>query len=340
MKIDIASMTYEELTAFVIDRGLPKYRAEQIFRNIAKAKPIGQMTDLSKELREELAESCSDTTLKLIQTLKSSDGTEKYLFELEDGNVIESVLMKYNHGNSVCISSQVGCAMGCKFCASSLMGKNRNLTAGEMLMQVAAVNSIAGISNIVIMGIGEPFDNYDNFISFLKNVNDSRGLNIGQRHISVSTCGIVDKIIEFAKLGMGVTLSVSLHAPDNETRNQLMPINKAYPVETLIDACRFFIEKTGRRISFEYTLVKGINDSEIHAKKLADLLRGLICHINLIPVNHVEERGLYAPGEKTIHMFQTKLENSGYTVTVRRTLGSDINASCGQLRYKYISNYD
>lgn len=340
MSYDYASLSYDELTQTCLDLGLPKYRAAQIFRNISRAVPLSEMTDLSKSLRESLAEKGSLFIPAAEDRLISSDGTEKFLFRLEDGNLIETVIMKYKHGNSVCISSQVGCLMGCKFCASTLRGKVRDLTAGEMLMQVAVANKAVGVSNIVIMGIGEPLDNYDNVIRFLQNVNDEHGLNIGARHISLSTCGLTDRIDALADDVGQITLSVSLHAPDNETRDVLMPVNKAYPLEKLIPSCRKWLEKTGRRISFEYTLVKGINDSSAHAEKLAALLHGMLCHINLIPVNHVEERGLYPPSEKTIENFKSVLENKNMTVTVRRTLGGDINASCGQLRYRHIKNED
>lgn len=340
MSYDYASLSFDELTQTCLEMGLPKYRATQIFRNISRAIPLSEMTDLSKQLRESLSEKGTLFIPVAEDHLLSADGTEKFLFRLEDGNLIETVIMKYKHGNSVCISSQVGCLMGCKFCASTLRGKVRNLTAGEMLMQVAVANKAVGISNIVIMGIGEPLDNYDNVVKFLRNVNDERGLNIGARHISLSTCGIVDRLDTLADDVGQITLSVSLHAPDNATRDMLMPVNKAYPLELLIPSCRRWIEKTGRRISFEYTLVKGINDTPAHAEKLAALLRGMLCHVNLIPVNHVEERGLFPPSEKTIDSFRSVLENKNMTVTVRRTLGGDINASCGQLRYRRIKNDD
>ncbi len=336
MNYDYASMTYEELEEYFLSSGMPKYRAGQLFRNISRAIAIEDMSDISKDLRRRLSEEGTETSLELVDLLKSEDGTEKYLFRLKDGNLIETVLMRYKHGNSVCISSQVGCAMGCKFCASTLCGKERNLTAGEMLLQVARVNADAGISNIVIMGIGEPLDNFDNLLRFLKNVNDSRGLNIGQRHISVSTCGIVDKIDRLSSEGYGITLSVSLHGPDNETRDKLMPVNKAFPIEKLIPACKRYLAATNRRISFEYTLVEGINDTDSHAYKLAALLKGMLCHINLIPVNHVEERGMFPPSEKVVNRFKNILESKGMNATVRRTLGGDIDASCGQLRHRHL----
>lgn len=340
MNYDYASLSYDELKHVCLEFGLPQYRATQIFRNISRAIPICEMTDLSKALRESLSEKGSLFIPVIEDRLFSSDGTEKFLFRLEDGNLIETVIMKYKHGNSVCISSQVGCLMGCKFCASTLCGKIRNLTAGEMLMQVAVANKAVGISNIVIMGIGEPLDNYDNVVAFLRNVNDEHGLNIGARHISLSTCGLVNRIDTLAADVGQITLSVSLHAPDNETRDILMPVNKTYPLEKLIPSCKRWIEITGRRISFEYTLVKGINDSVAHAEKLADLLHGMLCHVNLIPVNHVEERGLFPPCDKVIDKFKSVLEKENMTVTVRRTLGGDINASCGQLRYRHIKKED
>lgn len=326
-------MTFEELSDFIAEQNEASYRAEQLFKNYAAGLTLSQMTDIGKKLKEKLAP-FEFSSLTEAEKFTDPDGTVKYLFRLCDGNYIETVLMRYKHGNSVCISSQVGCRMGCRFCASTLKGKVRNLTAGEMLLQVAAVNRLDKVSNIVIMGVGEPLDNYENLLRFLKNVNDPRGLNIGQRHISVSTCGLVDKIRDLAEKKFQITLSVSLHAPTDEIRNRLMPINAKYNVETLLSACRDYISLTGRRISFEYTLVKGVNDSLSAAETLAKKLRGMLCHVNLIPVNYVNERGLFPSDRHTVNMFRDKLISMGINATVRRTLGGEINASCGQLRYR------
>ncbi len=330
---DLVSLSYEELSDFIKEQGEASYRAEQIFRNYASGFSLSEMTDIGKNLKEKLS-LYENSAIEEVKKLIDRDGTEKYLFRLRDGNYIETVLMRYKHGNSVCISSQVGCRMGCRFCASTLKGKIRNLSAGEMLMQVSVVNRDNKVSNIVIMGVGEPLDNYDNLLRFLKNVNDPRGMNIGQRHISVSTCGLVDKIKALAEKKFQITLSVSLHAPDNETRNKLMPVNLKYGVEEVLDACRYYISRTGRRISFEYTLIKGVNDGVEQAETLGRKLKGMLCHVNLIPVNYVSERGLFPSDKKTIDAFRDKLLAMKINTTVRRTLGGEINASCGQLRYQ------
>ena len=330
---DLVSLSYEELSDFIKEQGEASYRAEQIFRNYAFGLSLSEMTDIGKNLKEKLS-LYENSAIEEVKRLISRDGTEKYLFRLRDGNYIETVLMRYKHGNSVCISSQVGCRMGCRFCASTLKGKIRNLSAGEMLMQVSVVNRSNKVSSIVIMGVGEPLDNYDNLLRFLKNVNDPRGMNIGQRHISVSTCGLVDKIKALAEEKFQITLSVSLHAPDNETRNKLMPVNLKYGVEEVLDACRYYISRTGRRISFEYTLIKGVNDGVEQAETLGRKLKGMLCHVNLIPVNYVSERGLFPSDKKTIGAFRDKLLAMKINTTVRRTLGGEINASCGQLRYQ------
>ena len=330
---DLVSLSYEELSDFIKEQGEASYRAEQIFRNYAFGLSLSEMTDIGKNLKEKLSP-YENSTIEEVKRLIDRDGTEKYLFRLRDGNYIETVLMRYKHGNSVCISSQVGCRMGCRFCASTLKGKIRNLSAGEMLMQVSVVNRSNKVSSIVIMGVGEPLDNYDNLLRFLKNVNDPRGMNIGQRHISVSTCGLVDKIKALAEEKFQITLSVSLHAPDNETRNKLMPVNLKYGVEEVLDACRYYISRTGRRISFEYTLIKGVNDGVEQAETLGRKLKGMLCHVNLIPVNYVSERGLFPSDKKTIDAFRDKLLAMKINTTVRRTLGGEINASCGQLRYQ------
>jgi 23S rRNA (adenine2503-C2)-methyltransferase len=335
MKTDLSSLNFNELKNFVSENGLPEYRSEQIFRWISRGvSSFDEMTDLSKSLRETLAEQSYLTVLQTEKKLVSSDGTVKYLFTLADGEHIETVLMNYEHGNSVCISSQVGCRMNCAFCASSLKGLKRNLTAGEMLAQVAAVNREYSVSSVVVMGIGEPMDNYDNLLVFLDNISNPKGLAMSLRHVSVSTCGVVPKINELAKKKLQLTLSVSLHAPDNETRNKIMPVNRKWDIETLIDACRNYTDETKRRISFEYTLIKDVNDSVRHAETLANLLRGMLAHVNLIPVNYVTERGFYPSSSENIRRFFDTLKNRGINVTVRRTLGSDINAACGQLRHK------
>ena len=333
MAVDLASLTLEELTCFIKELGEPSYRAKQLFSNFAAGKNLDGMTDIGKNLKEKLRP-YAFSSVEVSEKLCDSDGTVKYLFRLSDGNYIETVLMRYKHGNSVCISSQVGCRMGCKFCASTLKGKVRDLTAGEMLMQVAFVNKNDKFSNIVIMGVGEPLDNFDNLVRFLENVNNPAGMNIGQRHISVSTCGLVDRIKELAEKDFQITLSVSLHAPNDVIRDRIMPVNHKYRVAELIDACRYYISLTGRRISFEYTLIKGVNDSPACADELAALLHGMLCHVNLIPVNYVSERGLLPSDRHTVDAFCKRLCAKNINTTVRRTLGGEINASCGQLRHK------
>ena len=298
------------------------------------------MTNLSKALREKLKLKAYINNFEIVKKLISKvDGTRKYIFKLYDNDVIESVLMKYSYGFSVCISSQAGCKMGCSFCASTGAGFNRNLSAGEMLDQVLTIkNDIKErIGNVVIMGIGEPLDNYDNLIKFLRLINNKDGLNIGLRHITVSTCGLVPQILELSKENMPITLSVSLHAPDDETRRKIMPINNKYPLDKLIEACKIYTIITNRRITFEYSLIDGVNDSLEHAKKLAILIKGMLCHVNLIPVNTVSNTGYEKSSKETIQMFKDLLERHGIKVTVRRELGSEINAACGQLRRNIIS---
>ena len=336
--VDLKSLTYLELSEFVLELKEPKFRVKQIFSWLSKGVcDFSEMTDLSKETREKLREKSFISKLEIERKLVSKlDGTIKYLFRLDDGNCIETVVMKYNHGFSVCISSQVGCRMGCGFCASTIGGLVRNLTAGEILNQVIFAQKDLGerISNIVMMGIGEPLDNFSNVMTFLENVGDKNGLNIGYRHISISTCGLVPKIYELAKRNLQINLCISLHAPDNETRDKIMPVNKKYRIEELIEACREYIKKTTRRITFEYSLISGVNDGEEEAKKLSQLLSGLLCHVNLIPVNKVEERGFTHGSKKSIYNFCKMLNDRKINATVRRELGSDINASCGQLRRK------
>ena len=340
--INLKDLTYPQLTEFIKEQGESAFRAEQIFSWLYKGvTDLDQMTNLSLKLREKLRQKCFVSCPKIeLKRVSKLDGTIKYLFGLSDGNCIETVVMKYNHGLSVCISTQVGCAMGCKFCASTIDGKVRNLTAGEIIDQIIFAQKDVGerISNIVLMGIGEPFDNFENVLIFLDNVTHKSGLNIGWRHISLSTCGIVPAIKRLADMQTQLNLCISLHSADDETRNKIMPINKKYPIKELIDAAKYYINKTNRRITFEYSLIDGVNDSDEHAQKLAKLLSSMLCHVNLIPVNHVQERDFkksnYASG------FCKKLESLGINATVRRELGSDISASCGQLRRSHNKSAD
>lgn len=332
---DLKSMTPEELSAWCRERGQPAFRGKQIFQWFSRGiRSVDEMTDLPRALREEIAAVGFSAPAVERKQVSRQDGTIKYLWRMADGNCVESVLMRYRHGNSVCISSQVGCAMGCSFCASTLGGKVRNLTAAELLDQVIFTEQDSGapVSNIVLMGIGEPLDNYDNVMRFLRLVNRPEGKNIGMRHISLSTCGLVKGIDRLAEEGLQLTLSVSLHAPDDETRSRLMPVNRAYDVDTLLAACRRYFQKTGRRISYEYALIDGVNDTPRHAALLGEKLAGTIAHVNLIPLNHVEESTLRP--SRRVAAFQRQLEARGITATVRRRLGSDIDASCGQLRRK------
>ena len=334
--VDIGSMTPEELAAWLKEQGEPAFRAKQIFHWLYRGvTSFDEMSDLSKALRQKLAGQCFLTVPKVVRKQVSKlDGTIKYLWELSDGNCIETVLMRYQHGNTVCVSSQVGCRMGCAFCASTIAGRVRDLTPSEMVDQVlfTQLDSGAHISNIVLMGIGEPLDNFDTVMRFLQLVNHPEGLNIGMRHISLSTCGLTGKIDKLAQLGLQLTLSVSLHAPDDETRSQIMPINRSVGVDKLMDTCRRYFKTTGRRISYEYAMIDGVNDSDRQADLLAGLLKGLPGHVNLIPLNDVEESPLKP--SRRVAQFQKRLESHGVTVTVRRRLGSDIDASCGQLRRK------
>ena len=334
--IDIKSMNQEELAAYFKELGEPAFRAKQVFQWMHRGvTSFDEMSNLSKSLREKLKENCRLTypTVERKQ-VSAMDGTIKYLWRLQDGNCIETVLMRYKHGNTVCISCQVGCRMGCAFCASTLGGKIRDLTPSEMLDQVLFTQLDSGepISNIVLMGIGEPLDNYDTVMRFLHLVNHPEGMNIGMRHISLSTCGLVDKIDKLAQLGLQLTLSVSLHAPDDETRSKIMPVNRSVGVEKLMDTCRRYFQTTGRRISYEYAMIDGVNDSDRQADLLASLLKGTPGHVNLIPLNDVAESPLKP--SKRVAAFQKRLESHGVTVTVRRRLGGDIDASCGQLRRK------
>ncbi len=334
--VDIGSMTPEELAAWLKEQGEPAFRAKQIFHWLYRGvTSFDEMSDLSKALRQKLAGQCFLTVPKVARKQVSKlDGTIKYLWELSDGNCIETVLMRYKHGNTVCISCQVGCRMGCAFCASTLAGKVRDLTPAEMIAQVLFTQLDSGepVSNIVLMGIGEPLDNFDTVMKFLTLVNHPEGLNIGMRHISLSTCGLTDKIDKLAQRGLQLTLSVSLHAPDDETRSKIMPVNRSVGVEKLMDTCRRYFQTTGRRISYEYAMIDGVNDSDWQADLLASRLKGTPGHVNLIPLNDVEESPLKP--SRRVAAFQKRLERHGVTVTVRRKLGGDIDASCGQLRRK------
>lgn len=341
IKQDIKSMTIEELKAFVGSLGEKPFRAAQLYEWMHEklASSVDEMTNLSKNFRERLKEECIYTSLKTVEMLESQiDGTRKYLFGLSDGNIIESVLMKYKHGNSVCISSQVGCRMGCRFCASTLDGLTRNLTPAEMLDQVYRIQAFTGerVSNVVVMGSGEPLDNYDNLIRFIRLLSDEKGLHISQRNITVSTCGLVPQIKKLAEEGLSVTLALSLHAPGDEVRRTLMPIANRYSLSEVLPACREYYEKTGRRLTFEYSLVQGVNDNLDEAKKLAALIKDQHGHVNLIPVNPIKERDYKQSGREAIENFKAYLERHGINVTVRREMGRDINGACGQLRKSYM----
>ena len=334
--IDLKSMTLEEMTVALRELGEPAFRGKQVFTWLHKgAATFDEMTNLSKALREKLKENFFITVPTVARKQVSQlDGTIKYLWELQDGNCIETVLMQYHHGNTVCISSQVGCRMGCAFCASTIAGRVRDLTPAEMLNQVlfTQIDSGLPISNIVLMGIGEPMDNLNTVLRFLELVNHPDGLNIGMRHISLSTCGVIPGIDRLADLGLQLTLSVSLHAPDSQTRSKIMPVNRAYDVDALFEACHRYFRKTGRRISFEYSMIDGVNDQDWQADLIAKKLKGMPGHVNLIPLNDVVESP-YKPSRR-IAAFQKRLESHGITATVRRSLGGDIDASCGQLRRK------
>ena len=336
---DIKSMTLEELSQDLAQMGQPKFRAGQIYTWLHRGvTDFDEMTNLPKDLRQRLKEEYELYRPVAVRKLVSrKDGTIKYLWRLKDGNCVESVLMRYHYGNTVCISSEVGCPMGCAFCASTLGGLVRRLTPAEMLDQVLFTQLDSGlpVSHIVLMGIGEPLDNFDTVCRFLELVNSPEGMNISMRHISLSTCGVVDKIRLLAEKNLQLTLSVSLHAPTDEIRSTIMPINRRYPVDVLLKACKEYFEKTGRRISFEYAMIRGVNDTKEVAEILIKKLRGIAAHVNLIPLNNVEESPLKPSYPETVRAFQKLLEDHGIPATVRRTLGSDINASCGQLRRNY-----
>ncbi len=340
MAVDIKSLNQEELEELLISLGEKPFRAKQIYSwlHVKHAESFEDMTDISNQLREILKETCELTTLRKIQVQCSKlDGTRKYLFGLADGNMIESVLMRYKHGNSVCISSQAGCRMGCRFCASTLDGLVRNLTPGELLDQIYRVQQDIGerVSHVVVMGMGEPLDNYDNLLKFIHLLSDEGGLHISQRNITVSTCGIVPNMRRLAKEKLQITLALSLHASSQEKRQKLMPVARKYDIQEVVEACRHYFEQTGRRITYEYSLVGGVNDSQEDADLLAKLLKGQNCHINLIPVNPIKEREYVQPDSRVVLEFKNKLEKYGRNVTIRREMGRDIDGACGQLRKRY-----
>ncbi len=340
-KTDIKSLDYEELQQFMASLGEKPFRAKQLYEWMHEklAADLDEMTNLSKGLRKKLKETTDYTSLEVVERLVSGiDGTEKYLFRLSDGNVIESVLMRYHHGNSVCISSQVGCRMGCRFCASTLGGLTRNLKPSEMLDQIYRIQQVSGerVSNIVVMGTGEPLDNYDNLLKFIRLLTDEHGLNISQRNITVSTCGIVENIRRLANEKLQITLAISLHASNQEKRKELMPIAYKYDIHKVLDATRYYFGQTGRRITFEYSLVGGVNDTEEDARELSALVGDINCHVNLIPVNPIKERSYVQSNHAVIEAFKNKLEKNRINVTIRREMGRDINGACGQLRKSYM----
>ena len=336
IQIGISSFTLEQLTVFVKELGQPAFRAKQIFHWLHQrgVTDFDQMTDQPKSFIAQLKEKCFIESLSIERRQQSRDGTVKYLFRLPDGNCIETVWMKYSYGNTVCVSSQVGCRMGCRFCASTQGGRVRNLTAGEIAGEIYAAMSDMGprVSHIVLMGIGEPLDNFDNVMDFLSIISSPDGVNIGMRNISLSTCGVVPMIEKLAQKHLQLTLSISLHAPENRMRSTMMPVNDAYPLEKLISACRSYQKETGRRISFEYAMVRGVNDSDATARALANLIQGMGAHVNLIPINPVDGSPYSATDAANVKRFQDTLLKLGVNATVRRRLGTDISAACGQLR--------
>ena len=338
---NIKDYNLEELKKEMIELGEKPFRAEQIFKWIhqEKVKTFEEMTNLSLELRKKLEENYTMCNYKILKKQESKDGTIKYLFDVLDGNAIETVLMRYHHGNSICVSSQIGCKMGCKFCASTGINFIRSLTSGEIVEQIIAVEQDTGekISNVVFMGIGEPFDNYDNVVNAIRIINNPKGLNIGARHISISTSGLVPKIYQLAEENIQCTLSISLHATSNEKRSSMMPVNNAHPLEELMKACKEYIKKTNKRISFEYALAKDNNDNLQDAKELVKLLKGMLCHVNLIPINKIENGKFDKSSNENIMKFRDYLNEHGIVATIRRELGSDIDAACGQLRRKELN---
>ena len=344
MKTQLLSMTPEELGVYLKDMGQPAFRAKQVFAWLHQGVPFERMSNLPKALRETLAENCLDNPVQVLETITSKlDGTIKLLYRLHDGHVIEGVLMRYKYGNTLCVSTQVGCRMGCAFCASTLDGCARSLSAGEILGQIVCANGVLApqgqkVGNVVLMGSGEPMDNYDNVVRFLRILRMEGGLCIGMRSVSLSTCGLVPNMRRFAQEDLPVTLSLSLHAPNDEIRKRLMPVANAYTMDETLDACRYYIEKTGRRVIFEYALVHGVNAAPEHAAQLADRLRGMQCHVNLIPLNSVPERGLTGVSEREVDAFKHVLEQKNISVTRRREMGDDIEGACGQLRRRYLSD--
>ena len=339
MKEILQDLSFEELGELVLSLGEKKFRTSQLWRGLMQGKKISDITDLPKAFKAKLLERFEDEPLKIAETLTSSDGTEKYLFELADGNIVEGVFMRYKYGNTQCVSTQVGCRMSCAFCASGLNGLIRNLTAGEILCQILAINARHGgtlekraVTNVVLMGSGEPLDNYDNVVKFLKNVSAEGGICISPRNISLSTCGIVPKMYELADEGIPVNLTVSLHNADDEERARVMPVAKAYKIADILKACDYYFQKTGRRYIFEYSLIEGENADREHAERLAALLKGRPCHVNLIRLNEVKERALSGAGEKEAYRFLGVLERAGLSATLRRRTGADIGGACGQLR--------
>ncbi|MGL5149683.1 MAG: 23S rRNA (adenine(2503)-C(2))-methyltransferase RlmN [Clostridium sp.] len=337
---NILDFSLEDLSIWMKENGEGAFRAKQVFSWIYKEVwQFSEMKNLGGGLQQKLSDNFCVEVPEIVKAYNSSiDGTIKLLLKFKDGNIIESVVMRYKHGNSICISTQVGCRMGCKFCASTLDGRVRNLTGGEILSQIMVAQKYINerISNVVLMGSGEPLDNFENVVQFLKLVNAEYGLNIGQRHITLSTCGIVPKIHELADLGMNITLAISLHAFSDEKRREIMPIANKYSIAELLNACEYYIDKTKRRITFEYSLVKGVNDGKEDAKSLGKLLKGMLCHVNLIPVNEIKENTFKRSSKKTIEDFSEILQNFGIETTIRREMGSDINAACGQLRRSFI----
>lgn len=340
MKKDIRAYTYEELQEEIKQLGEKAFRAKQVYEwlHVKLVDRFDEMTNLSKKLREQLEESYEILPVEMVERQESAiDGTNKFLFRLYDGNVVESVLMRYHHGNSVCISSQVGCRMGCRFCASTIGGLERNLSPAEMLGQIYQIQKIIGerVSNIVIMGTGEPMDNYENFLKFIRILTDEHGLNISQRNVTVSTCGIVPRMYDLAKEHLQITLALSLHGSTQEKRKQLMPVANKYDLQEVLEACDHYFKETGRRITFEYSMVHGVNDTDQDAEELIEILKPRNCHLNLIPVNPIKERDFVRPNRENALKFKNKLEKCGINVTIRREMGADIDGACGQLRRSY-----
>lgn len=348
MKKILQDLTFTEIEEYILSLGEKKFRAKQLYEGLLQGKSVTAISSLSHALKERILQDCENEPIKIKHTFYSSDGTEKYLFELADGNIIEGVLMKYKYGYTQCVSTQVGCRMGCKFCASTLNGLVRNLTAGEILSQILLVNALhkdevqgkgsqaRAITNVVLMGSGEPLDNYENVVRFLRNVCSENGFGMSARNISLSTCGLVPKMYQLAEENIPLNLTVSLHATDDISRARTMPVAKAYKIADILKACEYYFEKTGRRYYFEYTLIAGENCDEAHADALIKLLKGKPCHINLIRLNEVKERDLKALGDKDAYRFLGRLEKGGLSATLRRQIGVDIGGACGQLRNSYL----